>query len=129
MIKTEEEIKREIEEKKLTGIPSIDRPYRKFYTEKELGIEVPHMSLTDYIYEQNKDRMNLNALRYLEKRTTYEQLFDNIEKTSKRFKKYGVKENDYVALAMPLTPELIYMLYGLDNIGASANLIDPRVPE
>ena len=129
MIKTEEEIKREIEEKKLTGIPSIDRPYRKFYTEKELGIEVPHMSLTDYIYEQNKDRMNLNALRYLEKRTTYEQLFDNIEKTSKRFKKYGVKENDYVALAMPLTPELIYMLYGLDNIGASANLIDPRVPD
>ena len=129
MIKTEEEIKREIEEKKLTGVPSIDRPYRKFYTDEMLSLEVPQKSLTEYIYDKNKDRLYLNALSYLTTKVSYEELFDRIEQTSARFKKLGVREEDYVGLAMPLTPEAIYMMYGLDNIGASANLIDPRVPE
>jgi long-chain acyl-CoA synthetase len=75
MIKTEEEIKREIEEKKLTGIPSIDRPYRKFYTDEMLSLEVPQKSLTEYIYDKNKDRLYLNALSYLTTKVSYEELF------------------------------------------------------
>ena len=115
--------------KELTGIPSIDKPWLKYYDEKSLNLEVPDMSITDYIIKLNKDRMFLTALNYLNKKISYEELFENIEKTSKRLQSYGVKENDYVSLAMPLTPETIYLMYGLDNIGANANLIDPRVPE
>ena len=115
--------------KELTGIPSIDKPWLKYYDEKSLNLEVPDMSITDYIIKLNKDRMFLTALNYLNKKISYEELFENIEKTSKRLQSYGVKENDYVSLAMSLTPETIYLMYGLDNIGANANLIDPRVPE
>ena len=109
--------------------PSEEKIWLKYYSKEELNITVPDMSLTEYIYLKNKNRLNLCSLNYFDKKVSYEELFDQIEKTSKRFQKYGVKEQDYVALAMPLTPEVIYMIYGLDNIGAAANLIDPRVPE
>ena len=129
LVKDKKIIEQEIKEKGLSGVPSVDKPYKKFYTGKELGIEVPYKSLTDYLYDKNKDRLYLPALRYSDERTSYERLFDNIEATGKRFQKMGVREEDYVALGMPGTPEAIYMMYGLDNIGASANLIDPRVPD
>lgn len=112
-----------------TGYASKDKPWRKYYTDDELNLEVPDMSLTDYITKLNKDRLYLTALNYLNKKITYEELLDNIDKTSKRFQALGVKEEDYVSLAMPLTPETIYFIYGLDKIGANANLIDPRIPE
>ncbi|MBR4694438.1 MAG: acyl--CoA ligase [Bacilli bacterium] len=129
LVKSEEQIDREVQHRGLTGVPSVDKAWRKFYSKEELGISVPDMSLTEYIYQQNKDRMFLNALTYFQRKVKYEELFERIEQASKRFKKYGVREEDYVALAMPLTPEVIYMLYGLDNIGACANLVDPRIPE
>lgn len=112
----------------LTGVPSIDRPWRKFYTKEQLSICVPEMTLTDYVYSKNKCRLDLPALRYLGKSITYEELFDKIDQTARCFRKLGVNEGDNVALALPLIPEVIYMIYGLDRIGASANLIDPRVP-
>lgn len=108
---------------------SIEKPWRKYYTKELLNLEIPDMSLTDYLIKMNKDRLNLIALNYFNKKITYEELLDNIEKTSKRFQKYGVKESDYVSIAMPLVPETIYSIYALDNIGANANLIDPRIPE
>ena len=129
LVKPEEEILKEVQERGLTGVPSVDKAWKQYYTNGEMDIQVPDMSLTEYIYQKNKDRLYLNALRYFQKRVSYEELFERIEQASNRFKKYGVREEDYVALAMPLTPEVIYMLYGLDNIGACANLIDPRIPE
>ena len=112
----------------MSGIPSIDKPWKKYYTEEDLNVQVPDMSLYEYINTTNKDHLSLTALTYLGKRFTYQELFENINRASRLFQSLGVKENDYVALAMPLMPEAIFMMYGLDQIGAVANLIDPRVP-
>ena len=129
IVKNSSTIQRELKEKGLSGVPSNDEPWHKYYDTRLLDLEVPDMSLFEFIYTKNKDRQSLDALQYKEHTISYERLFEEIEQTGKRFKKYGVKENDYVSLAMPLTPETIYMIYGLDSIGACANLIDPRVPE
>ncbi len=129
MIIDSQVLERELIEKNLSGIPSKDQAWKKHYTERELGIKTPEMSLSDYIYEKNKNRLNLTALNYFDVPITYEQLFEEIDKTGKRFQENGVKEEDYVALALPTTPEAIYMIYGLDKIGGCASLIDPRVPE
>lgn len=115
-------------DKALTGYASIDKPWLKYYSEEELAIGVPDMSLTDYLRRQNAGNLSLTALRYLEKRISYKELLERIELTSRYFQSLGVKEGDYVAVAMPLTPEAVYMMYGIENIGAIANLIDPRVP-
>ena len=112
----------------MRGIPSQDKPWLHYYSEQDLQVEVPEMSLTQYLHKQNKDRLLLPAIRYFGKSFTYQQLFENIDRASRIFLSLGVKEKDYVALAMPLTPEAVFMMYGLEQIGAVANLIDPRVP-
>ena len=112
----------------MNDYPSIDKPWLKYYTKKDLGIQIPDMSLTDYIRTQNTNHLSLPALTYFGKTFSYQELFDNIDRASRLFQSLGVKENDYVALAMPLMPEAIFMMYGLDQIGAIANLIDPRIP-
>lgn len=108
--------------------PSIEKPWLKYYSEDDLNIRIPDMSLTEYIYSKNKDHLSLSALTYLGKTFTYQELFENIDRVGCLFQSLGVRENDYVALAMPLMPEAIFMMYALDRIGAIANLIDPRVP-
>lgn len=118
---------KELQEKKLTGIPSIDRAWSKNYTKEQLEIETPKMSMFEYLYSKNVDNMAYNAMDYMGKKITYEEMFYHIKDTAKRFKKFGVKENDYVNLALPVSPETVYMIYGLDYIGAAASLIDPRV--
>lgn len=112
----------------MNDYPSIDKPWLKYYTKKDLGIQIPDMSLTEYIRTQNTNHLSLPALTYFGKTFSYQELFDNIDRASRLFQSLGVKENDYVALAMPLMPEVIFMMYGLDQIGAIANLIDPRIP-
>ena len=119
----------ELKKRGLSGIPLKDRVWKTWYSPQELAITAPQMSLTDYIYEKNKDRLDLCAINYRGKKISYEELFFRVEDTAKRFQKYGVKEGDYVNLALPMTPETIYMIYGLDKIGACASLIDPRVNE
>lgn len=122
-----ENLKEELREKNLTGVPSVDKAWSKFYKNGEMNIDIPKMSLVEYLYERNKNNMSINAIDYFGKKITYEELFYRIEDTAKRFKKMGVMENDYINLAMPVSPETIYMIYGLDYIGAAACLIDPRV--
>lgn len=117
----------ELKKRQMSGIPSQDKAWRKYYTTEQLNVSIPQMSMSDYLYDRNKNRLDLNAINYKGKKITYEELFYRIEDTAKRFQKYGVKESDYVNLALPVSPETIYMIYGLDKIGASAALIDPRV--
>lgn len=127
--KAREYLEKELVERNLSGIPSYDLVWKKYYSKEQLNVSVPQMSMFDYLYDRNKDRLNLNAINYKGKKITYEELFSRIDDTAKRFQKFGVKESDYVNLALPVSPETIYMVYGLDKIGACAALIDPRVNE
>ena len=43
------------DEKKLTGYPSIDKPWLKYYTEEDLKIEAPECTIYQNIYDKNKD--------------------------------------------------------------------------
>lgn len=120
-------LENELREKKLSGVPSMDKAWINNYTKDQIEIATPMMSMFDYMYSKNVNNMSVNAMDYMGKKITYEEMFYHIEDTAKRFKKFGVKEDDYVNLALPVSPETVYMIYGLDYIGAAAALIDPRV--
>lgn len=117
----------ELKEKNLSGIPSKDRAWVKYYNQEQLSIQTPKMGMFEYLYKKNINNMSFNSMNYMGKIITYEEMFYRIEDTAKRFKKYGVKEKDYINLALPVSPETVYMIYALDYIGAAACLIDPRV--
>ena len=113
-------------EKKLTGYPSIDKPWLKYYTEEALNAKLPECTIYEYLWENNKDHLDDVALIYYGKKITYEVLFENIDKTAKAFAGAGIKDGDVVAICSVTIPEVIYSVYALNRLGAISNMIDPR---
>lgn len=112
-------------EKKLTGYPSIDKPWLKYYTEEAINVPLPDCTVYETIYNGNKDYPNDIALMYFGKKISYKVLFEQIEMTAKAFTALGVNSGDNVALCMPAIPETIYSVLSLNKIGANANMLNP----
>ena len=109
----------------LTGYPSIDKPWLKYYSEEAINASLPECSIYEYLYQNNKDFPSDIAIIYLGRKTTYRELFENIDRTASAFLKAGVKENEIVTIALPSIPEALYCVYALNKIGAVANMIHP----
>lgn len=112
-------------EKQLTGYPSIDKPWLKYYTEEAINAKLPECTIYENIYNNNKEHLDDVALLYFGKKITYKTMFAKIDKTAKALVANGVNANDNVAICMPATPETIYLILALNKIGANANMLNP----
>ncbi len=115
-----------MEEKKLTGYPSIDKPWLKYYDPEFLKKPIPAMNIYTYLKNMTKEYSALTALSYFGKEITYAELFQHIDETARVLVNIGVKPGDRVMYLMPNIPETAYFLYGGARIGAVADYIDPR---
>ena len=109
------------------GYPSIDKPWLKHYPEKAITTDVAKVKAYDLILNNNKDHLDDVALIYLGNKITYRDFFRNVDASVKAFREKGVKKGDVVTMAMATTPEMIYIVYALNRIGAITNAIDPRL--
>lgn len=116
-------------EQKLTGYPSIDKPWLKYYTEEAIAAPLPKCTLWENIYEHNKNHQDDTALLYFGKRISYGKLFSEIDKTSKSLSFLKVKNGDNVAICMPAVPEAIYTILALNKLGANAGMLNPTFCE
>ena len=107
----------------------IPKPWSKYYTEEEMDIKIPDISL----YKQLKNTANKYpdnyAYRYLGKNVTYEKFIKQIDKAARSFKEMNVKKGDVVTFCMPNIPEVIIGFYALNKIGAIANMVHPLSSE
>ena len=115
-----------MQEQKPTGYPSIDKPWLKYYSEEAINAPLPECTIYEYLWDNNKDHLDDVALNYFDRKITYGELFENIEKAAKAFSAIGVKAGDIVVLTTVTTPETIYAFYGLNRLGAISNMVDPR---
>lgn len=111
--------------KPISGKPSIDKPWMKYYTRSQLFSRIPNVKIYDYMYLNNRWNKKGEAINYFDRSISYGQLFKKIEDCAKAFKANGVKENDIVTICMPNTPEVLVAFYALNRIGAIANMIHP----
>ena len=111
------------ENKKLTGYPSIDKPWLKYYTESLADKPLPQKTLYRMIYDANKDHKSDYAFNYFGRRITYGQLFYEIDRCAKALLRLGVKAGDIVTIMGLASPETFYCAYACSKIGAVINLI------
>lgn len=116
-------------EKKLTGYPSIDKPWLKYYTEEAINAKPPKCSIYQNIYDGNADHFSDVALLFFGKKITYKQLFAEVDKTAKAFVANGVQCGENVVLCMPAVPETIFAILALNKIGANAVMLNPLFTE
>lgn len=116
-------------EKELTGYPSIDKPWLKYYSEEALGIEVPSCTVFQNVYENNKDFLEDIAIEFFCNKITYGAMFQSIDKAAKAFVNFGVKKGDIVNFVTSSTPEIIIAILALGKIGTVANMINVTFTE
>ena len=115
-----------MQEKKLTGYPSIDKPWLKYYSEEAINAPLPECTIYEYLWKNNKDHLDDVALNYFDRKITYGELFENIEKAAKGYSALRVSAGDIVTICAVTIPETIYTLYGLNRLGVICNMVDPR---
>ncbi len=78
----------------------------------------PNQTKYDYMLENSKNHMDNIALTFEDKKITYEEMFESIDKYAKMLYKKGVRKGDLIGICALNTPESVYLLYALNKIGA-----------
>ena len=109
--------------KELTGYPSIDKPWLKYYSDEAINAKLPECTMYEYILNSNQDNLKRTALIYYGTKISYEQMFKQISHIAGALENIGVKEGDIVTVAMINSPETILLMFALNKIGAIANMV------
>ena len=123
-------------EKKLTGYPSVDKPWLKYYDTNFDEGNLPRKTMFELALEQNKGNMSNIAIDIRMSANdfdkgitiTYKEFFSRIQKCAKSAKKIGIKENDIIPIILPNLPEARTFIYANSILGATSYPISPFLP-
>lgn len=108
----------------MTGYPSIDKPWLKYYSDEAINAEVPQCTVYEYLYKNNVEYKENIALTYFKRRITYSELLKNIDKVANALSAYEINVGDIVTRITVTTPEIVYAFYEINKIGAISNWLD-----
>ncbi len=107
------------------------RAWYKLYEQENIkpNLKYPKGSMIDALMDVANKYPEYYAYEYFGKKVTFRQFIKQIEGVAKCLKNYGVTRNDVVTICMPSTPEAIISFYGVNLVGAIANMVHPLSSE
>lgn len=72
-------------EGKLTGYPSIDKPWLKYYSDEAIHTLLPEGTICEYMMSRNQNRLSAAALNYFGRMISYRELFREIDRAASSF--------------------------------------------
>lgn len=105
--------------------------WKKYYNKKDMNIDVPNISIYQYIKEASLlgGYKNNIAIDYYGTKINYTDFFKEIDKCARAFRSQGIRRGDVVTILSANIPEALYSIYALNKIGAVANMIHPLSAE
>ncbi len=110
----------------MTGFASIDKPWLKYFGYESFKGKYESKTLYEYLLYKNKDNLSMVALNYFGTKITFKKMFQKIEEVSKKIIAMGLKSGDVASLCIISQPEVVYLVYALNKLGITINMIDPR---
>lgn len=107
----------------LTGYPSIDRPWLKYYSEEAISAPLPETTIYEYIFRCNQDNYDRVAMNYYGTEIRYREMFEEISRLAGILAREGIKEGDIVTIAMINSPETVFLFFALNKLGAVVNMV------
>ena len=107
--------------KPLTGYPSIDKPWLKYYrdsAEEEANSIPENKTVWDVIEEKMKKYEDIPAINYFGRSISRKEFTDQVYLWAKAFKAMGINENDVIPFYGPFSPDICTMTFALNMIGA-----------
>ena len=108
---------------------TFNNPWEKYYDEGKETIDVPDISIYEYLERHYIKNEYTIAINYYNQKITYKELINKIDICAKSLVSYGVRENDVVSICLPNVPEAVIAFYAINKIGAIANMIHPLSSE
>lgn len=108
---------------------NVKTPWEPFMGDIPMHLDYFEGSMYDKIREVAERQPNNVAFDFMGASTTYKKMMEEIDKCAKALKTIGVREGDRVTVALPNCPQAIYLFYGINRVGAIANMIHPLSAE
>ncbi len=103
--------------------------WEHYYTKDELKLNIPNLSIYDYMMMASKKYKNKYAINYFGRKITYKVFWEYIDKCAKSLKALGINKGDVVTICLPNTPEAIISFFAINKIGAVVEMIHPLSSE
>lgn len=107
--------------KGLTGYPSVDRIWLKYYQNgaEEQANNIPvNKTVWDVIEQKLLEYYDIPALEYFGRIFSKQEFIDLCYTWARTFRAMGVEENEVVPVYGPFVPDICAMVFGLNMIGA-----------
>jgi len=103
-------------EKKLTGYPSVDKPWLKYYPLELIPSTPSFNTILDRIKMvwQNPDETIIN---YYDTEIKVRDFFERVDKVAKSLVAIGIKKGDAIVASLECVPEYIELLFACEKIG------------
>lgn len=99
-----------------TAYPSINKSQMKYFKEEDILSTIANKSAYQELYDSAKENLDYIAIDYFGFKIAYDELLKKIDIIASYLIEKGVKKGETVSVAMPNTPETVYILYLKKNI-------------
>ena len=113
----------------MTGYPSVDKPWLKYYREEPIRIIKDNQTIYAMVFETNAENMDAPALEYFGREWTFAQMKTEVDKLALKFYSSGLRMGDRVLIGLPNCPEAVFSLLALNRIGCVSKWFDIRAGE
>lgn len=104
----------------------LSKPWTKNYDEGVLSeINIPEKPLYSLIDEAANTYPEKTAIIFFDKKITYKQLKEMIDRFAHALQEHGVKKGDVVAIMLPNTPQFVISYYAILKIGGIVTPLNP----
>lgn len=117
-----------MENVKLTGKPSVDRPWLKYYPDPIRHLEVPEMTVNAYL-KQNCPGSHVAAMHFYGTDISWATVFEQATLAARALRALGFGEGDQIPVFLKAVPEFVYLLLAAEKIGASLLCRDNTLDE
>ncbi|MDO4173544.1 MAG: class I adenylate-forming enzyme family protein [Eubacteriales bacterium] len=113
----------------VTGKPSVDRPWMKYYPQALLDmIQLPDCTLEQYLREHCPG-MEVPAVEYYGEQIRWASVFEETDQIARSLRALGFGEGDQIPTFWRMVPEFVPMLLAAERIGASILCRDNTIEE
>ena len=101
----------------LTGKASIDKPWLKYYPESLRNIEIPAVTIEQFLKMKNPDESRY-TFEYYGNKYTYKWFWEQVDIAAKALKAVGFEEGDRIPVFIQAVPAHFILLLAAERIGA-----------
>ena len=107
----------------------VKTPWKDSLGDLPFTLEYFQGSMSEGVERQVAERPHFIALDFMGRTTTYREMQRHIEECARSLRTLGIRPGDVVTIAMPNCPQIVYMFYAVNMIGAIASMVHPLSSE